>query len=68
MTLIQIAALIALGSFTGFCAGLLGIGGGMMLVPFLTFLFSIYGFPLKVLCTSRSQHLWQPFYLRLYPR
>ncbi|MBU3599539.1 sulfite exporter TauE/SafE family protein [Polynucleobacter sp. 30F-ANTBAC] len=45
MTLIQIAALIALGSFTGFCAGLLGIGGGMMMVPFLTFLFSIYGFP-----------------------
>lgn len=45
MTLIQIMALVALGSFTGFCAGLLGIGGGMMLVPFLTFLFSIYGFP-----------------------
>lgn len=45
MTLIQIFSLVVLGSFTGFCAGLLGIGGGMIMVPFLTFLFSNYQFP-----------------------
>lgn len=32
--------LLALGLCTGFLAGLLGIGGGMLLVPFLTFLLS----------------------------
>ncbi|MFN3567256.1 MAG: TSUP family transporter, partial [Burkholderiaceae bacterium] len=35
-----IAELIALGLFTGFLAGLLGIGGGMLMVPFLTFMLS----------------------------
>ncbi len=49
MTLFQIAALVILGGCTGFAAGLLGIGGGMILVPFLTFLFSIYGFPAEVI-------------------
>lgn len=49
MTTIQIIALIILGGCTGFAAGLLGIGGGMILVPFLTFLFSIYGFPPEVI-------------------
>ena len=31
-----IAALLLLGTVTGFLAGLLGVGGGMMMVPFLT--------------------------------
>jgi len=31
-----IAELAALGLFTGFLAGLLGIGGGMLMVPFIT--------------------------------
>jgi uncharacterized protein len=44
MTLILIA-LIVLGAMTGFMAGLLGIGGGMLLVPFMTFLFTLSGFP-----------------------
>ena len=39
-----IAALIALGAMGGFLAGLLGIGGGMVLVPFFTMLFSQHGF------------------------
>ena len=48
MTLLQVGALAVLGSFTGFAAGLLGIGGGMIMVPFLTFLFTMYGFPAEV--------------------
>jgi uncharacterized membrane protein YfcA len=33
-------ALLAMGTFGGFAAGLLGIGGGMILVPFITMIFS----------------------------
>lgn len=40
-----IAGLLALGTATGFAAGLLGIGGGMLMVPFLTFIFTLKGFP-----------------------
>jgi len=43
--LTMVIALIALGSVTGFLAGLLGVGGGMMLVPFMTFLFTLSKFP-----------------------
>src|SRR5512140_802565 len=39
-----IAAFIALGAVIGFLAGLLGIGGGMMIVPVLTFAFGRLGF------------------------
>jgi uncharacterized protein len=35
-----IAPLLVLGSITGFLAGLLGIGGGMLMVPFVTLLLS----------------------------
>jgi uncharacterized protein len=42
-----ICALLALGSFGGFAAGLLGIGGGAMMVPFMTMLFTAYKFPLE---------------------
>lgn len=39
-------AYIALGLFTGFSAGMLGIGGGLVMVPVLTMLFSAQsGFP-----------------------
>lgn len=41
----NIVGLVALGAATGFAAGLLGIGGGMLLVPFLTFIFTARGFP-----------------------
>lgn len=48
MTLMLIA-LIVLGAMTGFMAGLLGIGGGMLLVPFMTFLFTLNGFPSELI-------------------
>ena len=37
--------LAAIGTCTGFLAGLLGIGGGMIMVPFLTLILSHRGFP-----------------------
>ena len=40
-----VAELLVLGSCTGFLAGLLGVGGGMMLVPFLTLILSNRGVP-----------------------
>ena len=40
-----IAALLALGAAIGFAAGLLGIGGGMLTVPFMTLLFTQQKFP-----------------------
>lgn len=38
-----IAELLALGAFTGFLAGLLGIGGGMTMVPFITMILAHRG-------------------------
>jgi uncharacterized membrane protein YfcA len=46
MTLIDptlVAELLLLGTCTGFLAGLLGIGGGMLMVPFLTMILSQRG-------------------------
>jgi uncharacterized membrane protein YfcA len=40
-----IAAFLVLGAATGFAAGLLGIGGGMLLVPFITLLLGANNFP-----------------------
>ncbi|MBL8279444.1 MAG: sulfite exporter TauE/SafE family protein [Pelomonas sp.] len=45
MTASLIVELLALGLAAGFLAGLLGIGGGMLLVPFLTFILSQRGVP-----------------------
>ncbi len=36
---------VVLGAAVGFLAGLLGVGGGLTMVPFLTFLFARQGFP-----------------------
>jgi uncharacterized protein len=41
-----LAALLVLGAATGFAAGLLGIGGGMVLVPFLTMILTAQGLSL----------------------
>jgi uncharacterized membrane protein YfcA len=38
-----VAELLALGTVTGFLAGLLGVGGGMMMVPFVTLILSNRG-------------------------
>lgn len=43
MDITLIIELLMLGLMAGFMAGLLGIGGGMVLVPFLTYLFSQRG-------------------------
>ena len=40
-----VAELLLLGSITGFLAGLFGIGGGMLMVPFTTLLLSSKGMP-----------------------
>ncbi|MDL2358083.1 MAG: sulfite exporter TauE/SafE family protein [Pseudomonadota bacterium] len=45
MTWTLVLALCAMGIFGGFAAGLLGIGGGMILVPFMTMIFAALQFP-----------------------
>lgn len=45
MDLSLIAGLLALGAAVGFAAGLLGIGGGMLLVPFMTLILTVNDFP-----------------------
>lgn len=46
--IVMLVALIVIGAMTGFMAGLLGVGGGMMLVPFMTFLFTVNQFPAEL--------------------
>lgn len=43
-----ILILLVMGAVGGFAAGLLGIGGGMILVPFITMIFSARHFPPQV--------------------
>ena len=46
---VLIVSFLVLGTFTGFAAGLLGIGGGMLMVPFITMLLSARGFPRELI-------------------
>lgn len=39
---------LAVGAFAGFVAGLLGVGGGLILVPILVFLFGAQNFPAEL--------------------
>ena len=45
MSLTIIAAFLLLGAGVGFTAGLLGVGGGMLLVPFITLMLTARSFP-----------------------
>lgn len=47
MDISLIAGLLVLGAAVGFAAGLLGIGGGMLLVPFMTMILTAKGFPME---------------------
>jgi uncharacterized membrane protein YfcA len=49
MTWTLVLALCAMGIFGGFAAGLLGIGGGMILVPFMTMILSALHFPVELI-------------------
>ncbi|VAW63563.1 Uncharacterized UPF0721 integral membrane protein, partial [hydrothermal vent metagenome] len=42
-----VSSFLLLGSFVGFMAGLLGIGGGGIMVPVLTSLFLLHGVPVE---------------------
>jgi uncharacterized protein len=41
---LMVVGLLTLGACSGFLAGLLGVGGGMVMVPFLTWFFTVAGF------------------------
>jgi uncharacterized protein len=43
-----IVQLLVLGACMGFLAGLLGVGGGMLIVPFMTFLLTAKAFPPEI--------------------
>ena len=44
-----IVAFLAMGAATGFAAGLLGVGGGMLLVPFMTMMLTLNHFPVELI-------------------
>lgn len=49
INIVEISIYILTGAFAGFSAGLLGIGGGLIIVPVLYFTFSMHGYPTQYL-------------------
>ena len=49
-------AYLVLGLVVGFFAGMLGIGGGVIIVPLLAFLFTAQHFPEVACCTWSWAH------------
>ncbi|HKK15919.1 MAG TPA: sulfite exporter TauE/SafE family protein, partial [Gammaproteobacteria bacterium] len=49
LSIITLAAYLVLGAVAGLIAGLLGLGGGIVIVPALLFIFIKLGFPAPVL-------------------
>ncbi len=45
----ELMALMGIGGLAGFCAGLLGIGGGLVVVPGLLLLLNYHGYPPEVI-------------------
>ena len=43
------------GAFAGVCAGLFGVGGGMIIVPALVWIFTAYHFPPEVVTLSYAE-------------
>ena len=66
MALTTIGLMALLGCFTGFMAGLLGIGGGMIITPFLIMLIPSSLFPMNISFMLPLQHRWQPSLLLLF--
>ena len=64
-----LAEFLALGAFTGFLAGLLGIGGGMLMVPFVTFIIASRGSRVRPRGEDGHRHLdgHHPVHLDLQP-
>lgn len=59
MTVSLFLLLLALGAFVGVMAGLLGIGGGLIVVPALLFLLPWAGISPEMSMHMRLRHLWQ---------
>ena len=57
--LISIALFIILGSLAGFLAGMLGIGGGIILVPLFLWVFATAGFSHEVLVHVALGTAWR---------